>query len=417
MSRVILHADANSFYASVEVLYHPNLQGKPVAVCGDPEARHGIVLAKTPQAKQCGVKTGMAIWQARQACPELVVMPPHVQRYIHFSNLMREVYSEYTDRVEPFGLDEAWLDLSSTERDIPGGARLADALRRRIREELGITVSIGVSFNKVFAKLGSDMKKPDATTALSQENYRQRAWPLPVSDLLFVGPCTDKKLARQGIHTIGDLAMASVDELRCLLGKNGLMLRAFARGEDLSPVALSGHGQAIKSIGNSTTPPHDITTLEQARCIYSLLAESVAVRLRKHRLRAQVISISARTVELTTFSCQKKISPATSLTDEITAAARTLFESRFLPLLPLRSAGLCCSSLVPDDTPIQLDFFGNAQQRLHREALERSIDALRSRYGHQIIRRGISMADAQYAAINPVEDHIIHPMPFYGGSS
>lgn len=409
MQRVILHSDANSFYASVEVLYHPELRGKPVAVCGDPEARHGIVLTKTPEAKRCGVKTAMAVWQARQVCPDLIVVPPDYRHYVHFSKLLQKIYAGLSDHVEPFGLDESWLDLSGQGRDMEYGRRAADALRARVREELGITVSVGVSFNKVFAKLGSDMKKPDGTTVISPENFRRKVWPLDVQELLFVGPHTRRKLERAGIHTVGALANADSSALHALLGKNGLTLRAFARGEDRSPVALLETEDAPKSISNSTTPPHDIENAQDARCIYYLLAESVGARLRRKGLRAQVVSVSARTTALETFSCQCAVSPATNLTGEIAEAAMTLFSQRFAKLLPLRSVGLCCTDLTADEAPLQIDMLGGAQRRMHTETLERSVDALRDRFGRQVIHRGIVLADREFAQITPAEDQLARP--------
>lgn len=415
MQRVILHSDANSFYASVEALYHPELRGKPVAVCGDPEARHGIVLTKTPEAKRFGVQTGMAIWQARQACPELIVVPPDHRHYIHFSNLLQQLYAGLSDRVEPFGLDESWIDLSAAGRDLEYGRRTADALRARVREELGITVSVGVSFNKVFAKLGSDMKKPDGTTVVTPENFRRLVWPLDAQELLFVGPHTRRKLERAGIRTIGALANADPAALHALLGKNGLTLRAFARGEDRSPVALAQQADTPKSIGNSTTPPHDVENAQDARCVYYLLAESVGARLRRQGLRAHSVSISARTTSLETFSCQCALSPATNLTSEIAQTAMQLFSQRFARLLPFRSVGLCCSELTDGDAPMQIDLLGGARQRIHSEALERSVDALCDRFGRKIIHRGVVLTDRAYAQITPAEEQLMHPFSVASG--
>ena len=415
MERVILHCDANSFYASVECLYRPELRDKPVAVGGDVEARHGIILTKNQLAKRCGVKTGEAIWQAKQKCPELVCVPPDFSLYARFSRRMRALYEEYTSRVESFGLDECWLDLSAPDVTIADGLRIAEEIRLRVREELGITVSVGVSFNKVFAKLGSDYKKPDATTVFSRENYRQLVWPLPVEELLFVGPATKRRLWSLNITTIGDLACASPELLQGKLGKNGLTLLAYANGWDQSPVMQTDQRAAIKSIGNSTTPPHDLTCMDDARCIFTLLSESVAARLRQEGLRARCVSISARSTDLVTSSCQMMLRRPTSLTDEIARASLQLFTSRFSGRFPFRSVGVSCSHLSGDDAPVQLDFTGDEQRRMHMETLERSIDGLRNRYGHQVIQRGIVLVDSACAKINPVEEHTIHPVPFYTG--
>ena len=415
MSRVILHCDANSFYASVEMVYDPSLQGKPVAVGGSVEARHGIILTKNQQAKAFGIKTGEAIWQARQKCPQLVCVPPDYPLYVRFSRKMRRMYEQYSDRVESFGLDEAWIDLTNPGVTIADGERIAQELRRRIRAELGITVSVGVSFNKIFAKLGSDMKKPDAVTVIPPDTFRERVWGLPAGELLYVGPSTRRKLARMNVRTIGDLARLDTEVIRYCLGKNGLLLKAYANGLDESPVMPVDFRAAIKSVGNSTTPPHDIETIEDARCIYYLLAEAVAARLRQEGFRARCVTISARTTELVTSSHQRMLPKPTNLSGEIARMAMQLFGERFRDGLPYRSVGVSCSHLTLDDAPIQLDFRGDEEKRMAMEDMERSIDDLRRRFGHQVVQRGVVLTDRGYADINPVEDHTIHPVPFFMG--
>ena len=294
MDRIILHSDCNCFYASVEMLHHPELAGKPLAVGGDPEARHGIVLTANYIAKRMGVKTGMALWQARQACPDLVFVPPRMDLYLRFSRMAREIYLEYTDQVENFGCDEAWLAVERS-RSIKGdGMTIAREISDRIKQELGITVSIGVSWNKIFAKLGSDYKKPDDITEISRENYKEIVWPLPASDLLYVGRSTERKLSRVGIHTIGELACAEPAHLQSFLGKMGLVLSAFANGLDDSPVSEDGYHAPVKSIGNSTTTPRDLTTDTDVKIILMALSESVAARLRKNGFCAGVVEISIR---------------------------------------------------------------------------------------------------------------------------
>ena len=265
MSRVILHCDANSFYASVEMLYDPTIRDKPVAVGGSVEQRHGIILTKNQKAKACGIKTGEAIWQAKQKCPELVCVPPDYPLYVRFSKKMRRLYEQYSDRVESFGLDEAWIDLTNPGVTIADGERIAHEIRERVKGELGITVSVGVSFNKIFAKLGSDMKKPDAVTVIPPEDFCDRIWHLPAGELLYVGPSTRRKLARMNVRTIGDLARLETEVVQYCLGKNGLLLKAYANGLDESPVMPVDFRAAIKSVGNSTTPPHDLVTEADAR--------------------------------------------------------------------------------------------------------------------------------------------------------
>ena len=258
MDRVIIHSDANCFYASVEMLYHPEFAGKPLAVGGDPEARHGIVLTANYIAKKHGVKTGMALWQARQACPDVIFVPPRMDLYLKFSSMLREIYGEYTDKIEPYGCDEAWLDVSDSSSLKGDGRKIAKEISARVKKELGITVSEGISWNKIYAKLGSDYKKPDAITEFNRENYKSLIWKLPVSDLLYVGRSTNRTLSKYDIHTIGDLACTDPDFLMKQFGKMGLVIHSFANGWDESPVAPEGYSAPIKSIGNSTTTPRDL---------------------------------------------------------------------------------------------------------------------------------------------------------------
>lgn len=415
MQRVILHVDANSFYASVECLYRPDERGRPLSVCGDPEQRHGIVLASNPLAKVHGVKTGMAVWQARQVCPHLVTVPPDYQLYLHFSKMLRSIYENYSDRVESFGLDECWVDVSEPEGGIEEGLSKAQQIRNRVKNELGITVSIGVSDNKIFAKLGSDYKKPDAITVIPPDRFQQMIWGLPASDLLYVGPQTTKKLKECNILTIGDLACAPPQMLEYKLGKNGLMLQAFANGWDRAPVKPSTAEEAIQSVGNSMTTPYDIATLDQARCVYYMLAESVASRMRENGFRSRCISISVRTTDLLTFSCQKTISTPTNITKEIAEIACQLFSERYQHRLPLRSVGISCGSLLLADAPVQLDMLGDLEKREKMEAVDGAIDGIRKRFGFKSIQRGVVLAEPAIARINPKDEHTIHPVAYFAG--
>ena len=402
MERVILHCDANFFYAAVECLYHPDLRDQPVAVCGDASTRHGIVLTKNTQAKAYGIKTGEAIWQARQKCPGLVCLPPNFPLYMRFSRQMRALYTQYSDRVESFGLDECWVDLTGSS--FVEGRRIADEIRFRAREELGLTLSVGVANNKIFAKLGSDMKKPDATTVILPRDVRRMVYPLPVGDLLFVGPSTRRRLASVGILTIGDLAQCEDGILQKLLGKNGPTLKAYAAGLDQSPVLPADYHTPAKSVSNSATPPHDLQNMDDVRCLFYLLAESVAARLREDGCHARCVSISVRDTNLITHTCQTSLSRPTYLTDDIAQAALELFKSRFANGFPYRSAGIACTQLTSDSEPVQLDFTGDEARRVSMENLEHSIDGLRRRYGHQIIQRGVVLTDSLYADIRPAED-------------
>lgn len=403
--RTILHSDLNNFYASVECAYNPSLRDHPIAVCGDPDARHGIILAKNNMAKAMGVKTGEAIWQAREKCPGLEIVPPDFKKYIRFSKLMREIYAEYTGYIESFGLDEAWLDVTGHPM---GGKAIADELRLRAKEELGLTLSIGVSFNKIFAKLGSDMKKPDATTVITPENYRQRVWPLPAEELLYVGPATKRKLRSRNICTIGQIACCSPQVLTSMLGKCGEMLWMFANGLENSPVRAAGKSAAVKSVGNSTTTPRDIICEQDVRMVLTVLAESVAERLRSNALCGSVVELSVRDCELRSFTRQKKVLKPTALAAEIIPCAMALFRENYHWERPIRSMGVCVSSLQPLDCDEQLTMFQQRnRERLYE--LETAVEDIRRRFGHYSILRASLIAD-RIGEINPQDDHVIFPV-------
>ena len=415
-ARAILHVDMNNFYASVECLHNPSLRGKPVAVGGDVEARHGIILAKNYQAKAYGIKTGEALWQARQKCPGLVIVPPHYDRYLRFSRLAREIYDGYTDQVEPFGLDECWLDVTGSRRIRGEATQIAEEIRERVKEELGVTVSIGVSYNKVFAKLGSDIKKPDAVTVLTPENYRERAWPLPAEELLYVGPATKRKLYLRGVTTIGRVANTDPKLLQSWFGKWGLVLYTFANGQDNAPVKRMEQESIIKSVGNSTTTPRDVTTPQEARIVMWTLADSVAARLREYGRKGRTVQISLRNNRLYSFERQMTLRQPTNLSGELLDAAMALLQKHYCFDVPLRSLGLRACNLVPEDMPVQLSFFdGEIEKRIRQEKLEREIDGLRVRFGHEAVLRGVLYADPALGMLNPREDHIIHPVGYFGG--
>lgn len=408
---VILHSDLNNFYASVECLYRPELRDKPMAVGGEPEKRHGIILAKNYLAKSFGIKTGEAIWQARQKCPDLIVVPPNFALYLRFSKLVRNIYYNYTDQVEPFGLDEAWLDVSGS--NIFGdGVSIADKIRERIKSELGVTASVGVSFNKVFAKLGSDMKKPDATTVITRDNYKSKIWHLPASDLLYVGPATSRKLTRYGINTIGDLALANLDLLHNMLGKWGGVLWAFANGYDKSPVMPMGEESIIKSVGNSTTTPRDLQNDEDVEKILMILCESIAARLREQGFKCRTVQIHIRDNNLYSFTFQGKLSQPTNLATELLAKAIGLFKANYLWLQPIRSLGVRGCDLIVNHPDRQLSLFNDEEKRLKEEKLEATVDDLRYRFGHAAIQRAV-LLNSDLGSINPKDDHIIHPVAFF----
>jgi len=415
MERVILHSDLNNFYASVECLYHPELRNQPLVVGGDEDARHGIVLAKNQLAKAYGIKTGDVLWEARRKCPGLVSVPADFKRYLKFSMLVRKIYADYTDLIEPFGIDENWLDVTGSSRLFGSGAKIADEIRQRVYDTLGVTVSVGVSFNKVFAKLGSDMKKPDATTLITKENYPAAVWPLPASDLLYVGRATEKKLAAMGVHTIGELACCDVDLLHRWLGVWGLMLHRFANGEDHSPVARGEAESCIKSVGNSTTAPRDLTSPEDVKAVFYMLAESVAARLRGYGLKCAGVQISLRDKDLISCERQAKLEFPSSLTSEIAGKAMEIFTSEYRMEKALRSIGIRGINLVPENGTYQLNLFSDQQWREKLADVEHAVDAIRDRFGYFAIQRGILRKDPELTGINPKDDHTIFPPGYLNG--
>ncbi len=411
--RVILHSDLNNFYASVECLYNPKLRGKPVAVAGDPEQRHGIVLAKNYEAKAFGVSTGDPLWMARKKCPHIVFTPPHYDLYMRYSEMARDIYSDYTDQVEPFGLDECWLDVSGSTGLFGSGRNIADELRRRIQFELGVTASVGVSFNRIFAKLGSDMKKPDATTVINSAHFRETVWPLPASDLLYVGRATAQKLARYGIHTIGDLARTDTEFLHRLLGKNGLMLWMFANGQDTSEVSDFGSKGIIKTIGNSTTAPRDLVTDEDIKITLYILSESVAERLRACDFLCRTVQLAIRDNRLQSYERQGRLSAPSCTAKDIFDRAFALYREN-KPEHPVRSLGVRACNLAVQEVR-QLSLYREAVKQQKQEELERAVDSVRKRFGHFSLQRGVMLTDPALSSLDPVNDHVIHPEAFLKG--
>lgn len=412
--RTILHSDMNCFYASVEMLHHPEFSGKPLAVGGDPEARHGIVLTANYIAKKYGVKTGMALWQAKQVCPDIIFVPPRMDLYLRFSNMAREIYSEYTDRIEPYGIDEAWLDVTDSRSVKGDGMKIAKEISDRIKYELGITVSIGISWNKIFAKLGSDYKKPDAITQFDRSNYRNIVWQLPVSDLLYVGRQTNKKLQKLGIHTIGQLAQMDEGLLNDHFGKIGLVLWSFANGYDCDPVCTEGYEAPVKSIGNSTTTPRDLETDQDVWIILMALAESVSARLRKHGFKCNVVEISIRDNGLNSITRQMHISQPTNITDEIVKNAFQLFKKHYKWEHPIRSLGVRGSDLVMEDIPVQLDLFDDQLKRDKLEKMDRAVDEIRRRFGYFSIQRAAMYQDKVLSHLD-AGTHTVHPHSYFHG--
>ena len=415
MGRHILHVDQNCFYASVEMQRHPELRDKPLAVCGSQEERHGIVLAANYIAKPYGVKTGMAVWQARQRCPHLEILPPDMGEYIRFSQMAREIYEDYTDQIEPFGLDESWLDVTGSVGMCGSPMTIAREISDRMKFELGITCSIGVADNKITAKLGSDYKKPDAITRIERDNYREMVYPLPVEDLLYVGPATSKKLRGLGISTIGRLAQAPLETLTRKLGKMGAVLQTFALGLDPSPVQKSSHIPNIKSVGNSATTPRDMTCDSDVELMILLLAESVASRMRELASRCTVVEVYVRDVELNSFCRQRTLEMPTCSSDETARMACDLFRENYRWVRPLRSIGIRGAGLVEATAGTQLSLYPEETRRDKWERIDAAVDRLRQRYGYRSIQRARLFTDPLLGAINPRDDHTVHPVGYFGG--
>ena len=388
--RIILHCDLNNFFASVSLLSNPTLYDMPVAVCGSVEARHGIVLAKNEIAKKFGVKTAETVWEAKRKCKDLVTLAPDYKKYHEYSCAAQKIYQRYTDLVEPFGIDECWLDVTGSTMLFGSGEQIAERIRKEIKQELGITISVGVSFNKVFAKLGSDMKKPDAITVISRENFKQKVWHLPVSDLLFVGKSTADKLNASGIFTVGDITKCEDAMLTRLLGKNGIQLKTYALGEDNSPVIPVKEDDLPKSIGRSVTPPNDINTPEQVWKIYIGIAEEISEILHSKGLYAATIQVHTRDTNLKTKEFSRTLQNPINTSILIAKQGMQLFNEGYNWDLPLRSVGLRVMNLKGDNIAFQQSIFGSEKSEEQAEKIENSILEVRKKFGKQSLKRGTS---------------------------
>ena len=409
MKRIIFHIDQNCYFASVEMISRPELKDVPMAVAGDAKVRHGIILAKNEPAKKYGIKTAEAIWQAQAKCPDLVLVDAHHEKYEFYSKKLRGMYSEYTDMVEPFGLDECWLDMTGIVSDYEEAEEIALEIRNRVKEEFKLTCSVGISFNKVFAKLGSDYKKPDATTVFSDTNWKEKIWPLPVSDLLFVGKHTADKLSKINVKTIGDLAAADGGFISRYLGKAGVVLWEYANGMDNAPVAESGYKRIPKSVGNSTTTAEDMTSDREIERTLHMLSESVAGRLRKHGLKGTVVQITVRDRDLGIYEKQGILYRATDDAKDIYKAANDLFKGSYDWNKGVRSIGVRCTKLVRSDSGEQLSLFTEAQRSERDDRLNKAIDDLNRRYGTSVIK---SAVEAESASKENKADKIVND-PFH----
>lgn len=397
MERMILHSDLNAFYASVETMLDPSLRGKAVAVCGSTEDRHGIVLAKSELAKKAGVKTGMVNWEAKQRCPDLIMVKPHYHQYLKYSRLVRDIYGRFTDQVEPYGMDECWLDVTGSQLLFGEGKEIAKQIQQATREELGLTVSIGVSFNKVFAKLGSDLKKPDAITVISSDEYKQMIWPLPASELLFVGRSTARKLQRYGINTIGDIAKSDPELLRAFLGINGYQLHQFANGLDRSPVMCTGFISEVKSIGHGITCNADLENEEEVWKVMLELSQDIGHKLRLHNLDATGVQITVKDNTLGYKQFQAPLPINTQSPFEISKKARELFQKNYRWHIPVRAVTVRAINLIEHTTQQQSSFFVDLRTVQRREKLEDAIEHVRGRYGKKSIYAATLMGNNKMA--------------------
>jgi len=389
MDRVILHCDMNGFFASVELLDYPHLKDKPMAVCGNPDNRHGIILAKNELAKTYGVVTAETLWQAKKKCPDLQVVPPHHSKYKHYSRLINDIYLRYTDMVEPFSVDESWLDVTGSQKLFGSGKQIADDIRETVKKELGLTLSAGVSFNKIFAKMGSDYKKPDATTVISRDNYKEILWPLDIRAMFFVGKVTADKLHDFGIKTIGELAKADKNSLIGLLGKQGGVIHDYANGLDMTPVLRFDQQEKIKSVGNGTTFRRNLTGEEDIRTGVTALSDTVASRLRKHKMKAFGVKVDIKDPSFKVISRQVQLDNPTNLTEVIADTAMELIRKHWRMRDPIRLITVTAINLCDENQAQQLSLFADENINTDKEErAERAMDDIREKFGNGAISFG-----------------------------
>jgi DNA polymerase-4 len=404
MDKIILHSDVNNFYASVALCINPQLIGKPMVICGDPEKRHGIVLSKSNEAKKAGIKTGDTIIEAKRKIPNLITVPADYKQYSKFSNLIYNIYLQYTPYVESFGLDECWLDVTGCEKEFGSGENLANIIRERIKNEIGVTISVGVSFTKIFAKLGSDLKKPDAVSVISRDNYKTVAWGLKVEEMLFVGRSVKAKLATKGIISIGDLATYPKIELINMFGKVGEKLHCSANGIEIEKVEPYNLNHLPESVSNGITTEQDICNYKNAAGVIYSLSEIIAYRLRRYGLSAKGISLSVRDNKLFSFTKQEKLLVSTSTAQEIAETALGILRKNysFSENPPVRSITVGTYKLIPKDSYEQASLF---DEEINKNSLiDERVDKLRNKYGFDILKRGIEMDEIYSCDAREIDD-------------
>lgn len=413
--RVIFHIDINHCYAQIEEMKQPHLRDVPMAVGGHEEKRHGIILAKNDLAKAAHVMTGESLREAKEKCPDLLIIPPSYDDYIYYTGLVKDIYRQYSDHVEPFGLDEAWIDYTDSRKLYGEPVKTARLIQDRVEKEIGLTVSVGVSWNKAFAKLGSDMKKPRGMTVITRDNYQKLVWPLPAQDLLYVGPATIRKLHARGIMTIGDLAQYPAGVLHHDLGIAGDMIQLFARGEDPSPVAENGASAPIRSVGNSITLVHDVKSFEEVKPVFWMLCEAVASRARDAGMEGSTVYVSLRSTDLAWAGRQMKLERPTDVSDEIMTAVELLVHMMWHETVPLRAAGVALGSLKEASSFRQLSLFEDAERFEAARRCDLAMDEIRNIYGFDSVRRLCTLNDKKLTDFNVKADHTIHPIGFFQG--
>ena len=385
MKKVILHSDMNSCYASIEAKLNPKLRNIPLAVCGNPLNRNGIILAKSEMAKKMGVKTGEPIWQALAKCKDLTLVPPQYDQYLKHSKMAKKIYYEYTNQVESFGLDECFLDVTGSTHLFGSGEEIAKIIKERIKNDLGITVSIGVSFCKIFAKLGSDMKKPDAITIISEENFKEKVWPLDVDEMVGVGKATKRKLNGIGVFTLGDLANSPLETIKNLLGINGVYLWEYANGLDIRNVHDIDDKEVIKTIGNSSTCRKDLLTDKEVFNVMQELSFSVSRRLREAELCATGVEIFIRDNQLRSVFYQAPLPMATKSSITLTRYGMDLFKKMYKWDYPIRAVGIRAIRLVGEGSFSQMDVFSQYKKLVKDEKCDQALYEIRKKYGKDAI--------------------------------
>lgn len=381
MTRLILHSDMNACYASIEAKLNPSLKKKPLAVAGRVEDRHGIILAKSQEAKLMGVKTGEPIWKAKSKCPNLILVPPQYDKYLEHSRMARKIYYQYSNQVEPFGLDECRIDVTGSKKLFGTGEEMAYEIKERIKKELGITVSVGLSFNKVFAKLASDMKKPDAVTVIKKEDFKSIVRPLPVEAMIGVGGATKRKLNAIGIYSLGQLAKAPLELIKNLLYKPGEDLWNYANGMDFRPVNDFYHMEPIKSIGNSTTLRADLVNEREVFHVFQSLSSTVSSRLKENKLQAYGVGIYVRDSSLDSHVFQAPLSMPGQSSIRLARLAMEIFKENYRRELPVRALGIRAINLENEGRSFQLDVFSDYKDYIKKENLDQTLYKIRKKHG------------------------------------